>query len=250
MGRIKLTLAYEGTDYAGWQLQPGIRTVQGELEKAFFSITGEQVRVHGSGRTDAGVHALGQVAHFTAPATRSPIPWAKALNVNLPLDVRVLRAEDVADDFHARYSAQSKTYAYSLWCDRDRQLPQRRRFVWVCGEVDLEAMDKAARLLLGEHDFAAFQNKGTVVKTTIRTMHSICRVPGLHSEEWVWRFTACGFLKQMVRNIMGCLVAVGRGKIQAEQVGDILRGLRREAAPPTAPAHGLCLERVVYPENG
>ncbi len=247
MSRIKIIVAYEGTDYSGWQLQPGVRTVQGVLERAILSIIGEQVRVHGSGRTDSGVHALGQAAHFDAPSTSSHIPWPKALNATLPRDVRVLGAETVLPDFHARYSAIFKTYAYSLWLDRDRLLPQRRRYVWSCGRLDLEAMDAAALLLIGKYDFSSFQNAGTLVKTTVREVTSITRAPGFHEQEWTWKFTATGFLRQMVRNIMGCLVAVGRGKIDPEQVSTILKSCDRTQAPPSAPPQGLCLEHVEYP---
>lgn len=247
MGRVKLTLAYEGTAFSGWQLQPNARSVQGVLERALSGITGEPVRVHGSGRTDAGVHALGQVAHFDAPERFAHIPWQKALNQNLPDDVRVLEACLVPGDFHARYSALSKTYAYNLWLDRDRLLPQRRRYVWACGAVDVVAMDQAASVLLGEHDFAAFQNTGTVVKSTQREVTAIEPSAGALPQELVWRFTATGFLRQMVRNMMGCLVQVGRGKVTVDEVRAILQGGDRTQAPPCAPPQGLTLERVEYP---
>lgn len=247
MGRIKLTLAYDGTDFSGWQLQPGCRTVQGALERAISGVVKKPVRVHGSGRTDAGVHALGQVAHFDAPESSGHIPWKKALNPNLPGDVRVLSAEAVPDSFHARYSALSKTYSYCLWLDRDGLLPQRRRFVWACGGLDLAAMAEAATVLLGEHDFAAFQNTGTDVKTTVREVTAIDQVSGEYPDEVVWRFTATGFLKQMVRNMVGCLVEAGRGRIAPEQVRAVLKGCDRTQAPPTAPPQGLTLESVEYP---
>lgn len=246
MSRFKLTVAYDGTDFAGWQFQPGQRTVQGVLEQAAGKILGAPVRLHGSGRTDSGVHALGQVAHFDIPNTAPDIHWQKALNAKLPDDVRVHEALPVAAEFHARYHAVSKTYAYSLWLDRQRRLPQRRRYVWVCGPLDLAAMDEGAAFLLGEHDFAAFQNTGTVIISTIRELTAISRSPGPHAEEWVWQVTASGFLRQMVRNIVGCLVAVGGGKIAPETVGTILAGCDRTAAPPSAPPQGLCLEQVEY----
>lgn len=247
MARLKLTLAYDGTDFSGWQLQSEDRTVQGELERALGRILDSDVRVHGSGRTDAGVHALGQVAHADIPDSVD-IPFKRALNSILPPDVRVLAAQTVPSDFHARYSALSKTYAYTLWLERGCVLPQRRSFVWDCGPVDEAAMDRAAALLLGEHDFAAFQNVGTPVKSTVRTMMDISRHPGDTPRESVWRFTADGFLKQMVRNLMGCLVACGQGRIDPDQVARILEQGDRSLAPATAPAQGLCLERVEYPE--
>lgn len=246
MPRVRLTLAYDGTDFAGWQLQPNDRTVQAEVERALGEILGQPPRVHGSGRTDSGVHAMGQVAHFDCPEERRDIPWQRALNAILPKDVRVLMAETVDDEFHSRYSALGKTYEYTLWHTREFCLPQRRRFVWDCGTVSFERMEETAALFLGEHDFAAFQNVGTPVKSTVRTITDISRHPGGTDHETVWRFTADGFLKQMVRNLMGCLVAVGRGRVTVEQARDILAGGDRSAAPATAPPQGLSLISVRY----
>jgi tRNA pseudouridine38-40 synthase len=258
MPRIKLTLAYDGTKFAGWQLQPGQRTVQGVLEKALAPmILGRvgarlakdgAVRVHASGRTDSGVHAVGQVAHFEAPESRRGFPWRMALNRSLPPDVSVLDAEEAPPGFHSRFSVLTKTYAYTLWLEPAYVLPQRRPFVWDCGPVDLAAMDEAAGIFLGQHDFAAFRNTGSDVESTVRTLLEIRRSPGPLPHECVWRFRATGFLKQMVRNLMGCLVAVGRGRVNADDVRSFLHGGDRTAAPPTAPAQGLCLERVEYPD--
>lgn len=247
MSRIKLTLAYDGTDFSGWQLQPRDRTVQGELEKAISEILGGNLRVHGSGRTDSGVHAMGQVAHFDCPAGREDMPWQKALNALLPKDVRVLDSNVVSEDFHARYSALSKTYEYVMWHNRAFCLPQRRRFVWDYGPLDFVLMEKTAALFLGEHDFAAFQNVGTPVKSTVRTITEISRHQGVTEYESVWRFAADGFLKQMVRNLMGCLVAVGRGKISPDEAKALLEGADRSLAPATAPPQGLSLMTVEYP---
>ena len=241
MARIKLTLAYEGTDFSGWQLQPRDRTVQGELESALVRLLGGPARVHGSGRTDAGVHALGQVAHFDCPDDRADLPWLRALNATLPPDVRVVDAAPADPEFHARYSAVSKTYEYTLWHEPDYCLPQRRRFVWACGPVDFAAMEAAAGELVGEHDFAAFQNVGTPVKSTVRTLASLVRQPGPAPQESVWRFQADGFLKQMVRNVMGCLVACGRARLTPPEVRAILCSGDRSAAPATAPPQGLTL---------
>jgi tRNA pseudouridine38-40 synthase len=244
--RIRLTLAYEGTDFCGWQLQPSDRTVQGELERALSVILGGPVRVHGSGRTDSGVHALGQVAHFDCPDGREGFPWRRSLNALLPPDVRVVAAEVAADDFHARFGARSKTYEYRLWHEREFCLPQRRRFVWACGPVDFERMEAAARVLTGEHDFAAFQNVGTDVGSTVRTVTSIERLAADSPLESAWRFSADGFLKQMVRNLMGCMVACGRGKLSVEEVRTILASGDRTTAPATVPPQGLTLISVVY----
>jgi tRNA pseudouridine38-40 synthase len=247
MIRIKLILAYEGTDFSGWQIQLRDRTVQGELEKCLETIAGKPVRVHGSGRTDAGVHALGQVVHFDCADDRRNIPWQRALNSLLPRDVRVVDWGVVPDDFHARYGAVSKTYEYVLWHNQEFFLPQRRRFAWDCGPVEFTLMEEAAALFIGEHDFAAFQNVGTPVSSTIRTITEISRHPGLAEHESVWRFSANGFLKQMVRNLMGCLVNCGRGKICFEEVRIILENGDRSAAPATAPPQGLTLMNVEYP---
>jgi len=248
MIRIKLILAYDGTDFCGWQYQPRDRTVQGELEKAIGVILGEAPRVHGSGRTDAGVHALGQVVHFDCADDRCDIKWQRALNALLPGDVRVVDFTIVPNDFHVRYLAQSKTYEYALWHNYDFCLPQRHRFVWNCGPVDFALMEEAAAVLMGEHDFAAFQNVGTDIKNTVRTITDISRHPGATEFETAWRFSATGFLKQMVRNLMGCLVACGKGKMSPEQVRDILVSGDRTLAPETAPATGLTLMNVEYPQ--
>lgn len=247
MIRLRLTVAYDGTDLCGWQFQPNGRTVQGELEAAIGRIVGQPVRVHGSGRTDSGVHALGQVCHFDVSESRAAIPWRRALNSLLPDDISVLDCGIVHGAFHARYSAQSKTYVYTLWHDRDFIHPQRRAFVWQCGPVDDVLMDAAAAEFMGTHDFASFQNTGTLVKNTVRTITRLERCSGITEYESVWRFSADGFLKQMVRNIMGCLVAVGRGKVSPETVRSILDETDRTKAPKTAPARGLCLEHVRYP---
>ncbi|WP_419785918.1 tRNA pseudouridine(38-40) synthase TruA [Pseudodesulfovibrio sp.] len=246
MPRVKLVIAYEGTDFSGWQLQARDRTVQGELEGALARLVGVPVRAHGSGRTDAGVHAMGQVVHFDCAEDRMGLPWRRALNALLPPDVRVLDAEPVSDDFHARYSAEYKTYEYVLWHEAGYCLPQRRRFVWNCGPVDFTAMEAAAALLVGEHDFSAFQNVGTPVKSTVRTIFDLSRHAASDPRESVWRFTANGFLKQMVRNIMGCLVACGRGFLPVLQVRQILDSGDRSKAPATAPPQGLSLVCLKY----
>jgi len=163
--------------------------------------------------------------------------------------VRVLACRRVADDFHARYQAQAKTYEYTLWHTREFCLPQRRRFAWNCGPLDFTAMEAAARLLTGEHDFASFQNTGTPVRSTIRTVTAISRHPGPTPHESVWRFTANGFLKQMVRNLVGCLAACGRGRLAPDEAGRILLAADRALAPATAPPQGLTLISVAYPDQ-
>lgn len=250
MIRLKATVAYDGTDFCGWQIQDGQRTVQGEFEAAVSRITDTKVRVHGSGRTDSGVHAMGQVAHFDIPGERSEVPWRRALNAILPRDVSVLDICEVPADFHSRFSALSKTYSYTLWLEREFIHPRRRFFVWDCGPLDFAAMDNAAELMVGRHDFKSFQNVGTPVKDTVRTVSGFSRSSGQNAHEVVWTVQADGFLKQMVRNMMGCLVEVGRGKVSPESVRSILDERDRSVAPATAPAQGLCLERVHYGEDG
>lgn len=244
--RLKLQVAYIGTGFHGWQLQDGVRTVQGCLETALERLAGRSVRVHGAGRTDAGVHALGQVAHVDVPATRRDLPWQRAMNALLPPDVTIARLEQVSETFHARFDAIQKTYSYTLWHETRWLLPQHAPYVWQVGELDRDAMSQTARKLIGRRDWSAFQNQGTPVRSPVRTVRDIHCKPGVHPRESVWLFTADGFLKQMVRNLMGCLVMVGKGRLSTDQVLAILGQRRRETAPATAPARGLCLERVDY----
>lgn len=252
MVRLKLTLAYHGENFHGWQAQDGAqgaRTVQTEVERAAARLLGrpgDVIRVHGAGRTDAGVHATGQAAHLDAPASKADLPWRRGLNALLPTDVAVVRAEIAPAGFHARFSATSKIYAYSLWLDREYVLPQRRPFVWPTGPLDLDRLDEAAALFTGEHDFSAFQNVGTPVRSPVRRLFAVWREPGQRPEETVLRFHADGFLKQMARNIVGCLVGVGLGKLGPEAAARLLAGGARAQAPATAPARGLSLERVFY----
>lgn len=250
MPRLKLTIAYEGTDFCGWQIQAGREdqpTIQGAVETVVSRICGTKIRAHGSGRTDSGVHALGQVVHMDIPDEKSAVDWGRALNALLPDAIVVVDAAYVPDSFHSRYSALSKTYAYSLWLNDRYVLPQRRHFVWKTGRLDLAAMDAAAEALIGEHDFKSFQNTGTPVKSTVRTITDISRSQGLFAEEVVWRFTADGFLKQMVRNLTGLLVAVGRGQFAPDDVRKVIAAEERSAYRyPTAPPQGLCMEVVRY----
>ncbi len=248
MKRLKMIVAYEGSKFCGWQIQPGVRTVQNELEKAIATITGEPVRVYGSGRTDSGVHALGQVVHFALPENRANVPWQKALNSILPDDITLLSAEVVDENFHAQFSSVRKTYSYSLWLENGFLLPWRRHFVWACGPLNLSAVDEAMECFIGEHDFASFQNVGTPVSNTIRTILEFKRLPGETEQEITLEICGTGFLKQMVRNIVGCLVEVGRGKAQPDFVRSVLERKDRTLAPATAPPQGLCLSSVYYGE--
>lgn len=246
MPRIKLILAYVGTNYHGWQIQKNGLTIQEVLETQLSRICNQPIRVHGSGRTDAGVHALGQVAHFDAPDSRLDFDWQLALNAMLPKDITIVDTSPVPPDFHARFSAVHKHYSYTLWTEPRFTLPQRAPLVWAVHNLDLEAMDQAATYLAGTHDFAAFQNSGADTSSTIRTLEPMIRTPGQYPGEWVYHFQANGFLKQMVRNLMGFLVQVGRGALLPQKAQEILSGKDRCQAPGTAPPQGLCLEQVFY----
>lgn len=260
MPRLKLTVAYEGTRYAGWQLQAvhggtGPCTIQGELERCVASLVGNRIPVHGSGRTDAGVHAEGQVCHLDVPEHATRIDWKKALNVQLPADVRVLDFAWVSPDFHSRKDALAKRYVYSLWNHRDRAVPRIQAFVWSCPELDLGRMREAFPLLEGTKDFASFRNSGGNDGDSVRTLFSVhCQSgmlaslvcpPGWPVTSFV--FEGDGFLKQMVRNLMGLLVWIGQGKIGPEAIPAIFEARERQALPsPSAPAKGLTLSEVRY----
>ncbi len=255
MPRLKLTLAYVGTTFEGWQSQPGGNTIQDVLEAALSRIADEPVRCRGAGRTDAGVHAIGQTAHADVPERRKDVDWRLALNSLLPESISVLEARWVPETFHAQYSSLGKTYAYGLWPARSFCLPQRAPYLWLCGPVDVAVMREAAAELTGRHDFKSFMNLGTPVASTVRDLSRIeiaeqpPAAPGLPSEI-VLRFTADGFLKQMVRNLVGCLVVAGKGKLSPADVRMIRMAQNRALAPETAPPRGLCLERVDYGEDG
>lgn len=264
MPRLKLTLAYVGTHYQGWQVQawkdrPQPPTVQAEVEKAVNAVAGKGcetsggqafIHVQGSGRTDAGVHADAQVAHCDIPERRVHLDWQKALNTRLPRDIRVVHASIVPHRFDACRSVLKKAYTYRLWLDLCYVPPKIYPFVWGCGPLDLERVDAAIPYLVGTHDFRSFQNAGTDTKTSVRTVFSITRSPLLDNDlEFSLRFEANGFLKQMVRNMTGLLVACGRGKFNPHDIPDLLKACDRCRAPITAPSQGLSLTQVWYDES-
>jgi tRNA pseudouridine38-40 synthase len=241
----KITVAYVGTEFSGWQIQLGKRTVQGCLETAVEKIWGQKISVQGSGRTDTGVHAHGQVASFNAPRQHTAEVAMRAINANLPRDVRVVKCRLVSPAFHARFDAAGKTYRY-LILNHPVQDPFTLESHWhVPRPLDVPAMRKAARMLLGRHDFASFtSNPGYERESTVRTMTraSISR----HGSVLSFQFTAEGYLYRMVRNLVGALVKVGKGRITVEEFGKIFRSCRRSDAPETAPACGLYLMNVKY----
>lgn len=244
---IRLTLAYEGTDFAGWQRQPGERTVQAAVEDALATIDERPVGVVAAGRTDAGVHALAQVASATVVNRLPPEVLRRAINVRLPPDVRVTAVTEAPPGFNARHDARAKVYRYTIAVGDDPG-PFVRRVVWhIPYRLDVPAMARAAALLAGEHDFSSFQATGGDVKTSIRRLlvSQLADDPG---PPRLVRYTATGtgFLRHMVRNIVGTLVDVGRHRWAAEDILGILASKSRQRAGATAPPEGLVLAKVIY----
>lgn len=242
---IKLILEYDGTGLAGWQRQADLPTVQSHLEAALSRLTGEEVTVIGAGRTDAGVHARGQVANFRTNATLNLEAVQRGGNALLPPQIAILSAEEVPLDFHARFSATGKTYDYDLWLGPVRPA-LLRNFVWhISMDLDVEGMCEALKPLVGEHDFSSFQSTGSEVKTVVRRLRAaeLTRFP-----EGLVRITldGDGFLRHMVRAVVGTMVEVGRGRIRPSDVETILAARNRDRAGPTAPARGLFLRTVRY----
>ncbi len=247
MPLYRVTLAYDGTDFLGWQLQRRAgRTVQGVVEEALSCLAaGQRVAVFGAGRTDAGVHALGQTASFDLPREIEGGELRRALNGLLPEDVRVLDAAPAPPTFHARKSASSKLYRYELDCG-GVQLPQRRRFAgFVPGPLDEGAVRAVAALYMGRHDFASLASAGGSAKTTVRTVRR--SEAAFTGPTLVYEAEADGFLRKMVRSMVGGLVAAGRGTVAVEELARRLEARDRRAWPAPAPARGLTLVRVLYP---
>ena len=244
MRNLRLDICYDGTRYRGWQRLPGREdTIQGKLEAALTRILGEPIEISGSGRTDAGVHARSQVASFHC---ESPMPSAEILaNLRryLPEDIGIYSCQEVSPRFHARLNAREKTYVYRIW-NSESPCVFERRFVAVMPEkLDVDAMNRAAELLLGRHDFSAFCGNPKMKKSTVRELYAVTITR--EGEKIVLRFTGNGFLYNMVRILTGTLVEVGRGQRTPESVTELFGG-KREQAGFLAPAQGLCLEEVVY----
>ena len=242
--RLKLLLEYSGTRYHGWQIQPNAVTVQGTLEACLARLTNSPVRLHAAGRTDAGVHALGQVVHFDTASTIALPALVRGANSLLPSDIVVRQAEDVPLDFHARYSARRKTYAYIV---HNHSIPSALRapYAWhVPQALALPTMRAAARVLLGRHDFSAFRAASCRARQPWRCLFCLRIVR--YAERLVFVLNADGFLQHMARTIVGTLVAVGRAQLPADAMATILHSGQQQYAGPTAPAHGLFLVRVVY----
>lgn len=242
--RIKALIEYEGTRYNGFQRQPRGLTVEGELVKAIQRLTGEETRITAAGRTDAGVHALGQVIAFDTRSSIPPERFAPALNAVLPPDIRVLRSEEVSGDFHPRYQARAKKYCYLIYRRDEGRTFWRNLAYYYPWPLDLAAMAQAGRYMEGKHDFRAFCASGSGAKNYVRTVFEL-----VISEKGPFlKIDVCGdgFLYNMVRIMVGTLLEVGRGRIHSQEIREILASRRRERAGPTVPACGLYLKRVFY----
>jgi tRNA pseudouridine38-40 synthase len=241
---LKLTVAYDGTAYSGWQMQPTLPTVQAAIETAWHEITREQLRVTAAGRTDAGVHALGQVVGLTTESTLSTADLHRGLNAVLPEDVAVVSVEEAPENFHATYDAHRKTYRYQIHNGRTPDV-FNRRFVWHYPQpLDSERMHAAAQALVGKHDFASFESAGSERPDTVRTLFAldVTRTGDRITVE----VTGDGFLYNMVRAIVGTLIEVGKGSRDATWPGEVLAQCDRRTAGQTAPPQGLFLVRVEY----
>ena len=249
---FKLTLQYDGTDFHGWQMQYELRTVQGELKRALSLIDGREVVVHGSGRTDAGVHAEGQVANAEMERDITPEKLRAAINANVGADLRVMEAAIVPDDFHARYWARGKTYLYRIINGKIRSPFWSRYAHQEARALDLNSMRQCAQLFLGEHDWTAFSSAQSDAETRVRTI-TRCEVRERYDERARARMiemtmSADGFLRYMVRSIAGTLMAVGRGEMDCAKVSGAIESGDRSLAGATAPACGLTLVSVDYPD--
>lgn len=245
--RIRLWVAYDGTGYAGWQIQPNALTVQEVLDGCISDLLGVATRTLGASRTDAGVHALGNVAVFDT-FTRMPADkYAYALNARLPEDIRIQRSEEVKPDFHPRFCETVKTYEYRILNRRFSDPTRRLNSLHWYGGLDLEAMGRGAALLVGTHDFKGFATMNPQVRSTVRTIYA---TELLKEEDLIrFRITGNGFLYNMVRIIVGTLLEIGKGTMEAERILEILSQGDRSKAGPTAQAHGLTLVEIRYPEE-
>ncbi len=245
MRNIKLTIEYDGTGYHGWQVQPNLYTIQGILQERIGVITGERISLIASGRTDAGVHAFGQVANFRTESRISPDAIRQGLNSLIPDDIAIREVEEVGDDFHARFSAKSKLYEYHI-LNSPVPSPMERNFSWyVSRRLGLGKMRKAAQMLLGTHDFSSFRSAQSDNLNPVRTLMNL-EIRSRRNHMITIRMRANAFLKQMARNIVGTLVDVGRGRIDPEDLGEILEARDRARAGMAAPPHGLFLVEVEY----
>lgn len=242
--RIALGLEYDGSAYNGWQTQPDMPSVQDALQHALSGIAAERIAVTAAGRTDTGVHALEQVVHFDTAIRRPLNAWVRGANAMLPRDVAVLWAHEVTDEFHARFSAEARSYQYVLVNRASRAGVHHGKVGWFHARLDLDAMRAAAQFLLGEHDFSSFRAAECQAKTPVKTMTRLdIRQQG---DTIFFDLTANAFLHHMVRNIVGCLVYVGKGKHPPEWMHEVLEQRDRKHAAPTFAPDGLYLKRIHY----
>ncbi|MFO7971966.1 MAG: tRNA pseudouridine(38-40) synthase TruA [Desulfobacterales bacterium] len=241
----KLTIEYDGTAYHGWQRQADDRTIQGEIEKALMTMTRNPVTLTGSGRTDAGVHAFGQVANFRCHTALDSAVFQKGLNSLLPRDIVITKCTQVSAEFHARYDVKSKSYHYRI-LNRTLAAAIFRQYAWhIPKKLDIEAMVKSLHYIIGTHDFKAFEGSGSLRANTVRSV-MYANLEKTEDGYLVFKIDGNGFLKFMVRNIVGTLVDVGLGKITPNDFNKILLSKDRNLAGVTAPAHGLFLMQVNY----
>ncbi len=248
---IKLVISYDGTHFSGWQRQRHGRTIQGEIESCLTLMTKEQIDLHGAGRTDAGVHAERMVAHFETRSTISCPAFLRSLNSMLPGSIRILNVENVDLAFHARFSATAKRYQYIIFTDKIQPPHLRLYSVHVTRKLNVQAIENCLKLLEGTHDFSSFENTGSRDKSissgrgAVRTIYKaeLIEGPPFHL---IFQFTGNGFLRNMVRNLIGTLLEVGSEKLSVENFSEILEARNRTKAAATAPAHGLFLKEVLY----
>ncbi|MGB2691688.1 MAG: tRNA pseudouridine(38-40) synthase TruA [Thermodesulfobacteriota bacterium] len=245
MRNIKLTIEYDGTNYLGWQKQPRGSTVQEEIEKALNNMTGESIALLGSGRTDSGVHAFAQVASFKTNSNIKSIEFQMGLNSSLPIDITIREAIDVGTDFHAQFSAKSKKYIYKIFNSPHPSALLRKRVWFMPLELDINKMKEAAEYLIGEHDFKAFAQSGIEVKTTVRNVLNVS-LEQKDNNIILFSIESTGFLKRMVRLIIGTLVQVGKEKITPLDFSNILESGEKTKFVYAAPPQGLYLKEVKY----
>ncbi len=244
MKNIKLTIEYDGTNYHGWQYQHDVNSIQEEIEKALTKVTGEYINILGSGRTDAKVHAKGQVANFYTTSKLPAERFKYALNMRLPRDITIVNSQAVPLEFHSRFSSKGKKYKYIIWNNEMPTAINRNYSCHIINLLNIDEMKKATGYLIGTHDFKSFMSKGTIVKDTIRTIHSI----DIRKNNGFIEITIEGssFLRSMIRIIVGTLILIGKGKLKKESLPDIILGKKRCLSGPTAPGQGLYLEKVFY----
>lgn len=251
MRNLKITLSFDGTNFSGWQRQSNAITIQGELEAAISRITNSIVTLHGAGRTDAGVHAMAMVASFTTKSCIALPKFQKGLNSILPFSIRITDMEDVPSDFHARFSALAKTYLYNIDTSSIQSPFVRLSSVHIPQHLSIDNMEQCLQVITGTHDFASFEASGsrdksiTTGRGSVRTL-SAAKITETGIDSYQFEFTGDGFLRHMVRNIVGTVLSVGNGRTSRKEFKEILMAKDRSSAGATAPAHGLFLKKIYY----